>query len=82
VGKVFAADYAPPTPSNLITATNDVNTAYLDAFNRVNPDFVNLGAGAIGGLTLGRGLYKWTTGVTASSDVTISGFSKYQESSV
>jgi hypothetical protein len=75
VGKVFAADYAPPTPSNLITATNDVNTAYLDAFNRVNPDFVNLGAGAIGGLTLGRGLYKWTTGVTASSDVTISGLS-------
>jgi hypothetical protein len=75
VGKVFAADYAPPTPSNLITATNDVKTAYLDAFNRVNPDFLNLGAGAIGGLTLGRGLYKWTTGVTASSDVTISGLS-------
>jgi hypothetical protein len=75
VGKVFAADCAPPTPSNLITAKNDVNTAYLDAFNRINPDFLNLGAGAIGGLTLGRGLYKWTTGVTASSDVTISGLS-------
>ena len=59
----------------MITATNDVNTAYLDAAGRVNPNFVNLGAGAIGGLTLGPGLYKWTTSVTASGDVTISGLS-------
>jgi len=59
----------------LITATNDVNTAYLDASGRANPDFLNLGAGAIGGLTLGPGLYKWTTSVTASADVTISGHS-------
>ena len=59
----------------MITATNDVNTAYLDAFGRANPDFLNLGGGAIGGLTLAPGLYKWTTGVTASSDVTISGTS-------
>ena len=73
VGKVFAANFAPPTPSNLITATNDVVTAYLDASGRINPNFVNLGAGAIGGLTLGPGLYEWTTSVTASGDVTISG---------
>ena len=73
VGKVFAANFAPPTPSNLITATNDVKTAYLDASGRPNPDFLNLNAGAIGGLTLVPGLYKWTTGVTASADVTISG---------
>ena len=59
----------------MITATNDVKTAYLDASGRVNPDFLNLGAGAIGGLTLVPGLYKWTTGVTASEDVTISGLS-------
>ena len=57
----------------MITATNDVKTAYLDASGRPNPDFLNLGAGAIGGLTLTPGLYKWTTGVTASTDVTISG---------
>ena len=57
----------------MITATNDVNTAYLDASGRPNPDFLNLNAGAIGGLTLAPGLYKWTTGVTASTDVTISG---------
>jgi len=60
-------------PNNLITATKDVNTAYLDAAGRVNPDFLNLGAGAIGGLTLVPGLYKWTTGVSVLSDVTISG---------
>ena len=59
----------------MITATNDVNTAYLDASGRVNPDFLNLGAGGIGGLTLLPGLYKWTTSVTASGDVTISGSS-------
>ena len=75
VGKVFAANFAPPTPSNLITATNDVKTAYLDASGRANPDFLNLGGGAIGGLTLAPGLYKWTTSVSASSDVTISGLS-------
>ena len=57
----------------MITATNDVNTAYLDASGRANPNFLNLGAGAIGGLTLAPGLYKWTTSVTASADVTISG---------
>ena len=57
----------------MITATKDVNTAYLDASGRPNPDFLNLGAGAIGGLTLVPGLYKWTTSVTASADVTISG---------
>jgi hypothetical protein len=57
----------------LITATNDVNTAYLDASGRVNPDFLNLGGGAIGGRILLPGLYKWTTSVTASSDVTLFG---------
>ena len=57
----------------MITATNDVNTAYLDAAGRVNPNFVNLGGGAIGGLTLAPGLYKWTTGVSASADVIIAG---------
>ena len=57
----------------MIAATSDVNTAYLDAAARAPPDFLNLGAGEIGGLTLVPGLYKWTTGVTVSTDVTISG---------
>ncbi|RDB23919.1 hypothetical protein Hypma_009076 [Hypsizygus marmoreus] len=73
VGKVFASDYGTPSPANLLTATNDVNTAYIDAAGRANPDFVNLGAGAIGGRILTPGLYKWTTGVNILTDVTLLG---------
>ncbi|RDB25471.1 hypothetical protein Hypma_007823 [Hypsizygus marmoreus] len=75
VGKLFASNYAVPTPSNLITAISDVNTAYLDASGRPNPDFLNLGAGSIGGLVLGPGLYKWTTDVRVLTDVTLRGSS-------
>ena len=50
-----------------------MQTAYTDAAGRSNPDFLNLGAGIIGGLTLVPGLYKWTSGVTIPSNVTISG---------
>lgn len=50
-----------------------MSNAYTDAASRVLPDFLNLGSGGIGGLTLTRGLYKWTTGVRVSTDVTISG---------
>jgi hypothetical protein len=37
------------------------------------PDFTELGAGEIGGLTLVPGLYKWGTGVLISTDVTLNG---------
>ena len=57
----------------MITAINDVNTAYLDAAGRPNPNFLNIGGGAIGGLILAPGLYKWTTGVSASVDVILAG---------
>jgi len=72
-GQVFAADYNTPTPSNLTTAVSDMMTAYTDASGRVTPDFVELSAGAIGGLTLPRGLYKWSNTVTIDSDVTLNG---------
>lgn len=72
-GKVYAADYSAPTPATLTQAISDKNTAYADAAGRATPDFTNLGSGEIGGLTLVAGLYKWTTGVTISNDVTISG---------
>lgn len=72
-GKVYAADYSAPTPATLTQAVTDKGTAYTDASGRTSPDFTNLGAGEIGGLTLTPGLYKWTTGVTISNDVTISG---------
>jgi len=72
-GNVYAADYAVPTPVNLTTAIGDMQTAYTDAAGRVTPDYTELASGAIGGLTLVPGLYKWSNTVTISSDVTLNG---------
>jgi hypothetical protein len=71
-GKVFASDYAVPTPSNLTTAVSDMETAFLDAAGRA-PKVTELGAGNIGGMTLTPGVYKWGTGLLIPSDVTLSG---------
>lgn len=73
-GKIYAADYTNPTPTNLTTAIGDMETAYTNAAGRVSPDFSELYTGDLTGKTLTRGLYKWTTGVTVSAGgVTISG---------
>ncbi|HUX95786.1 MAG TPA: Ig-like domain-containing protein [Bacteroidales bacterium] len=72
-GKIYAADMADPTPINLTTAVENMITAYNDAAGRPTPDFLELGTGNIGGKTITPGLYKWTSTVTAPSDVTISG---------
>jgi hypothetical protein len=72
-GKLYAADMAPPTPANLTQAVGDMETAYTDAAGRKLPDFTELGAGDISGMTLEPGLYKWGTGVLITSDVTLSG---------
>lgn len=73
-GKVYAADYAVPTPVNLTTAISDMETAFVDAAGRAIPDFTELGAGNISGMTLSPGLYKWGTGVLITgAGVTISG---------
>ena len=71
-GKIFAADYASPTPSVLGSAVLDMQAAYKDAAGRA-PNFVNLASGNIGGMTLKPGIYKWGSGVTISSDVTLNG---------
>lgn len=74
-GKVYAANYAVPTPAYLTSAIGNMQTAYTDAAGRTKPNYINRGAGNIGGLTLKPGLYKWNTGVTIPSDVTLSGSS-------
>ncbi|MBI5534115.1 MAG: DUF3494 domain-containing protein [Deltaproteobacteria bacterium] len=71
-GKVFAADYAPPTPSNLTTAVGDMELALTEAAGRA-PTVIELGAGNIGGMTLAPGVYKWSSGVLIPTDVTLSG---------
>ena len=72
-GKVYAADYAAPTPSKMTTAISDMETAYTDAAGRTSPDFTELGTGDISGMTLSPGLYKWGTGVLITSGVTLMG---------
>jgi hypothetical protein len=78
-GTIFSVNAAGPLPcrvtdaTGLTAAVSDEETAYTDAAGRTNPDSVNLGAGQIGGLTMAPGLYKWTTNVGISSDVTLAG---------
>jgi Ice-binding-like/Bacterial Ig-like domain len=72
-GSIYAADMASPTPINLTTAVNNMDSAYTDAAGRPTPDFLELGTGNIGGLTLVPGLYKWTSNVTIPTNVTIAG---------
>jgi uncharacterized protein YjdB len=71
-GKVYAATYASPTPSNLTTAISDMETAYTDAAGRA-VNFTELYSGDLSGKTLVPGVYKWGTGVLINSDVTLSG---------
>ncbi len=78
-GTIYTVDAAGPlecrvtSASMLTTAVLDMQAAYTDAAGRTDPDFLNLGAGDIGGLTLTPGLYKWTSAVVIPTDVTISG---------
>jgi Ice-binding-like/Bacterial Ig-like domain len=78
-GIIYSVNAAGPLPCRethptlLTTAVGDMEAAYTDAAGRTLPNHINLGAGEIGGLTLAPGLYKWTTGVLISTDVTISG---------
>ena len=78
-GNIYTVNAAGPLPCyvsdpvSLTTAVGDMGFAYTDAAGRVGPDFTELGAGQIGGLTLAPGLYKWGTGLLISTDVTLSG---------
>ena len=77
-GTIYSVNAAGPrcrviAPSLLTKAVGDMQIAYTNAAGRQLPNFVNLRAGRIGGLTLVPGLYKWTTGVLISTNVTLSG---------
>jgi len=71
-GKVYAANYASPTPVKLTTAIHDMESAFTDAAGRA-PDFTELGAGNLGGRTLVPGVYKWGTSVLIPTSVTLTG---------
>jgi hypothetical protein len=78
-GTIYTVDAAGPLPcavtypSRLTGAVSDMEFAYTDAAGRRSPDFTELGAGEIGGLTLAPGIYKWGTDVLISRNVTLSG---------
>ena len=78
-GRIVVVDAAGPLPcavndaTSLTAAVGAMESAYLDAAGRTSPDFTELGAGEIGGLTLTPGLYKWGTGLLITKDVTLSG---------
>jgi hypothetical protein len=77
-GNIFSVDAAGPackttSASMLTSAVSDMQTAYTDAAGRSNPNFLNLGAGTIGGLTFTPGLYKWTSSVNIPTNIAIAG---------
>jgi Ice-binding-like len=78
-GIIYTVDAAGPLPcsvtdpTRLTAAVGDMEAAYNDAAGRTLPDAINLGAGEIGGLTLTPGLYKWSSNVSISNDLTLAG---------
>jgi hypothetical protein len=73
IGRVYAANMATPTPARMTQAISDMETAYTDAAGRATAPIVDLNAGNLGSLTLAPGLYKFSTGVTIPTDVTLAG---------
>ncbi len=71
-GKVYAANYAVPTPSELTSAVSQMQLAFTEAAGRA-ADVTELGAGNIGGMTLTPGVYKWGTGLLIPTDLTLDG---------
>ena len=74
-GKVYAADYAAPTPAKMTTAVKDMETAFTTANGLTTPaPIVGLYAGNISGRVLAPGLYKWASGVLiTNAGVTLAG---------
>jgi len=66
-GRVFAANYAPPTPAAMTSAISDMESAYTNAAGQGTPSATELYAGNLGGRTLAPGIYKWSTGVLVPS---------------
>ncbi|NEV93434.1 DUF3494 domain-containing protein [Psychroflexus sp. YR1-1] len=71
-GRVYASDYASPTPANLTTAVSNMETAFTTA-NGMAPDQTELLAGNINGQTLASGVYKWSSGLSVTNSITLDG---------
>jgi hypothetical protein len=74
-GKIYAPDYAIPTPANLTVAILNMQTAYTDAAGRAptSAATTNVGSGTLTNLTLAPGVYQWSSAVTIPTNLTLSG---------
>jgi len=78
-GTIYAVDAGGPLgsvvdPGLLTTAKDDLTAAYNDTAARTNVAVVNPGSGNIGGMTLGPGVYKFTSSaLITGADVTLTG---------
>jgi hypothetical protein len=72
-GKVYASDYAVPSPANMVTASTDMLNAFNEAAGRTTADTTSFPAVEIGGQTIPPGLYKWSSAVGITTDVTLDG---------
>jgi hypothetical protein len=74
-GRIYAFDYAPPTPTKVNTASLDMGAAYTAAAGKpagVGPK-LNLGGGTVSGQNLAPGTYTWGGNVTIPTDLTLTG---------
>ncbi len=76
-GKVYASNYTTPTPSDLTTAVTAMESAYTDAIGRAGPTATEVDSGILnsGTTPFVAGIYKWSTDVTVTNSITLSGSS-------
>ena len=74
-GKIYASDYAVPTPATMSTAISDMQSAYVDAAGRTPGVGANLnvGGGTLNGQTFVPGTYTWGSNVDITGNITLSG---------
>jgi hypothetical protein len=83
-GRCYSPNYAVPTPAMMTTAVLDMQAAYTDASSRVFTkathlkNYLNVGAGLIGGNTFTEGVYQWGSDVNFAVDIYIKG-NKYSQ---
>jgi len=71
-GRIYAPDFAAPAAVKLTAAISDMETAFIDAASRA-PDVTELGAGTLTGNTLVAGVYKWSSAVNVTTNITLTG---------
>ncbi len=75
VGKIYAADYAAPTPTVLTSAIGNMQTTYTELAGRAPID-TELHTGILGSQTIPPGVHYWSTSVgSAGGNLTLNGSS-------